>query len=652
MNGLSIVKSIQVKITFIMVVVVCLLLGIFGYFIAQTQKQTIESNLLEKGEIIAATGAQSASDIFEQAIRSGQLTEKQLFDTKYIPIPGTDPQKYHTSFDAYTDKVFQKLEDSYLKDDDVVFAAIVDRNGYLPTHNTKFSVVGGDAKTNRTKRLFDDPVGLKAAQNTAGFLRQVYKRDTGETMWDLSAPIYVNGKHWGGYRIGFSMDKVAADISENNSQILATLLKVMLFSLLFIFGLASVLISRGIVKPIKEVVEVANSVVTRDLEMITNDIKRIAAGDLNFQQGEDGFNIVGRRINVRSNDEIGELAKSFNEMTGKLYEIGGAFADMYNRLYGLILGIKYSAQELHDTNEKMKYMASEISSSMKQISSTTDQVAEGNSSQTVAINEILSAVNGMADIAKDIAGNSSEAEALAQKTKDTAMEGVEVVNKTITGMSSIRDKVDVSTYNIGELGEYSQRIGNIVEVINGIADQTNLLALNAAIEAARAGEHGRGFAVVADEVMKLAESATKETGDVANLITAVQKGTEQAVVSMQSGVEEVKNGAELANQAGLSLNQILSAVRETDNMVSGISSSVDKLAKKGDEIVQNVESISAVVAQNSAASQEVSASTHLMNDRMHEVVDSINQLSAVAESLIESISYFKLESTDSERRSA
>jgi methyl-accepting chemotaxis protein len=471
-------------------------------------------------------------------------------------------------------------------------------------------------------------------------------------MWDLSAPIYVNGKHWGGYRIGFSMDKVAADIAENNSQIMVTLLKVMMFSLLFILGLAFILISRGIVRPIKEVVEVANSVVTRDLEMITNDIKRIAAGDINFQQGDDGFNIVGRKINVRSNDEIGELANSFNTMTDKLYEIGGAFADMYNRLYGLISGIKSSAQELHDTNEKMKHIAFEISSSMNQITSTTDQVAEGASSQTVAINEILNAVNTMSDIAKDIAGNSGEAEALAQKTKNTAMEGVEVVNKTITGMSSIKDRVDVSTDNIGELGEYSQRIGNIVEVINGIAEQTNLLALNAAIEAARAGEHGRGFAVVADEVMKLAESATKETGDVANLITAVQKGTEQAVVSMQSGVGEVKNGTDLANQAGLSLNQILSAVKETGDKVSGISNSVDKLARKGNEIVENVESISAVVAQNSAASQEVSASAHLMTDRMNEVVDSIDQLSVVAESLIESISYFKLESTDSKRRSA
>jgi methyl-accepting chemotaxis protein len=300
----------------------------------------------------------------------------------------------------------------------------------------------------------------------------------------------------------------------------------------------------------------------------------------------------------------------------------------------------------------MKNIADEISFSMSHITTTTDQVAQGTSSQTAAVNEILNAVNTMSDIAKDIAGNSNEAEALARKTKDTAMEGVEVVNKTITGMSYIKDKVDVSTDNIGELGEYSQRIGNIVEVINDIAEQTNLLALNAAIEAARAGEHGRGFAVVADEVMKLAESATKETGDVADLITAVQNGTEQAVVSMQSGVEEVKNGTELANQAGLSLNQILSAVKETDNMVAGISVSVDKLAKKGEEIVENVESISAVVAQNSAASQEVSASTHLMTDRMNDVVKSIDQLSTVAESLIDSVSYFKLDSADFKKRSA
>jgi methyl-accepting chemotaxis protein len=635
--------SLQVKITAIMIVIICLLLAVFAYFVTQTQKQTIEKNLLQKGEIITLTGAQSARDIFEQAIRSGELSDKQLFDTRYVPIKGTEPQKFHTAFDAYTDKVLQKFEDSFLADEDVVFAAIVDRNGYLPTHNTKFSVAGGDATTNRTKRMFNDPVGLKAAQNTTGFIQQVYKRDTGETMWDLSSPIYVNGKHWGAYRIGFSMDKIAAKIAQNNTEIFNTMLRLMVLSLGFLMVIAYLLISRGVVKPIREVVKTANALATKDLENITNEIKQIAAGNLNYCQENECFIVQERKINVRSRDEVGELANSFNLMTGKLQEIGGAFSDMYNRIYSLIAGIKTTSDELYRTNERMKAVASEMSMSMTQISSTSDQVAQGTSSQATAVDEILGAVSSMSNIAKNIAESSSQATELSKRTEDSATEGVDVVNKTISGMNSIKEKVDISTGNIGELGEYSAKIGNIVEVINGIAEQTNLLALNAAIEAARAGEHGKGFAVVADEVRKLAESATKETGDVTDLIAAVQKGTEQAVTSMSSGVEEVKSGSELANQAGLSLSQILTAVKETDNMIAGISGSIGEMANKGDEIVRSVESISAIVAENSAASQEVSASTHEISTKMNEVVQSMNQLSDVADSLLKSISYFDID---------
>jgi len=151
------------------------------------------------------------TELLTRAVTSGQLTRAELFDTNYRPIPGTSPQKYHTAYDGYTDATMQAPLDDYLAaDDQVVFAVLVDRNGYLPTHNTKYSrPLSGDPEKdrlgNRTKRIFDDQVGISAARNRQEVLVQMYSRDTGEKMWDISAPIYLEGEHWGAFRVGYSI---------------------------------------------------------------------------------------------------------------------------------------------------------------------------------------------------------------------------------------------------------------------------------------------------------------------------------------------------------------------------------------------------------------------------------------------------------------
>lgn len=150
--------------------------------------------------------------VLEEGIRDGRLTEEDLWDRNYIPIEGTKPAKYHTRFDAFTDQYIQDLEEATLtKNSRIVFALLNDDNGYIPTHNLKYSKpLTGDYETdlwgNRTKRLFNDTVGLKAAQNLAPYLLQTYRRDTGEIMNDLSVPVYVNGKHWGSVRVGFKIE--------------------------------------------------------------------------------------------------------------------------------------------------------------------------------------------------------------------------------------------------------------------------------------------------------------------------------------------------------------------------------------------------------------------------------------------------------------
>lgn len=145
----------------------------------------------------------------KKLLAGNKLTLAQLFDTFYIPIPNTDPQKYHTQYDRYTDETIRIILDKYLAQDKrIKFVVAVDRNGYLPTHNSKYSkpLTGNgdyDTKNNRTKRMFNDRTGLAAARNEKSFLLQSYSRDTGEMMMDLSVPILIDGKHWGGIRIGY-----------------------------------------------------------------------------------------------------------------------------------------------------------------------------------------------------------------------------------------------------------------------------------------------------------------------------------------------------------------------------------------------------------------------------------------------------------------
>lgn len=162
---------------------------------------------------IAQQAATQISDLFEQAIRAGKISESELFNFAYKPIPNTNPQKYSSAFDSFTDNVLPDVQEPILdRNNYIIYAGAVDKNGYFPTHNKKFSqrMTGNyekDLASSRTKRIFDDPTGIRCAKNTETFLLQTYKRDTGEVMHDLSAPIFVNGKHWGGFRIGYQAEE-------------------------------------------------------------------------------------------------------------------------------------------------------------------------------------------------------------------------------------------------------------------------------------------------------------------------------------------------------------------------------------------------------------------------------------------------------------
>ena len=184
-----------------------------SFFLIYQQNSRLEEQLRVKGSSQSMVGAKMYGQIIEEAIDNGVFTITDALDTNYQLIPNFDPPKYHTKYDSYLDKATLGVQDEFLLDESLTYAVAVDINSYVPTHNSRYQkpITGDKQKDNlgnRTKRIYDDPIGLKAAKNEKKGFQQIYHRDTGEVLWDFSSPIYVKGKHWGGFRVGISLASI------------------------------------------------------------------------------------------------------------------------------------------------------------------------------------------------------------------------------------------------------------------------------------------------------------------------------------------------------------------------------------------------------------------------------------------------------------
>lgn len=251
-------------------------------------------------------------------------------------------------------------------------------------------------------------------------------------------------------------------------------------------------------------------------------------------------------------------------------------------------------------------------------------------------------IGNMAENIDRLAHNTKQVALNSNTAADKARFGGDSVSKAVTQMAQIENTVNSSAKVVSKLGEQSKEIGEIVGTISGIASQTNLLALNAAIEAARAGEQGRGFAVVADEVRKLAEQSQEAAKKIAELISDIQVDTERAVVAMQTGTKEVKTGAEVVNLAGGAFREIANLVVQVADQVETSSKAMDKMVAESQRIVTASEQINQISSKSAGEAQSVSAATEEQLASMEEIASSSQALAQLAQDLQQEVAKFKV----------
>ena len=471
--------------------------------------------------------------------------------------------------------------------------------------------------------------------------------------------------------------------------------------LLAVFGLAvligclfSYVVSRSIGRGIKSVQKTLTSMTDNCATTLEEGLGALSRNDLSVRAHSGTEPIEGY-----GSDEIGQTAAVTNRMLAKLTATVEGYEVARHSLAGALGQVKAAAEALSRASNQLNSAATQSGQASAQAAQTISQIAAGAGAQARVASETSSAGHDLSQVIERVgegaastkarvqeasaalyattqvigrAMNDSEEIAPLNERADAALAaGAQAVDETAAGMGRIKSSVNATAVKVTELGAKSDQIGAIVETIDDIAEQTNLLALNAAIEAARAGEQGKGFAVVADEIRKLAERSSRATKEIAALIGEVQHGTKAAVNAMQAGASEVEMGAELAEQAAgafleikdaaaarnVVLEDILAAVVEIRGLSSEVVRATDGIAEiaadtnvsathmgvAASTVSRSIESIAAISEENSASAQEVSAATEQLSGQAQEVVASAASLAEMARSLDELVAHFRLQ---------
>ncbi len=349
------------------------------------------------------------------------------------------------------------------------------------------------------------------------------------------------------------------------------------------------------------------------------------ANELSFALAEGDFT---RSIEVQSHDEFGQMARNFNQMAEKLRSLLGQ--------------VSISSQQVAATSEQLTASAEETGLAADQIARSIQEIAIGSEQQVTGTLRGTDAVREVAEGMETIAGRIQSVAHSSLNASEKAAVGTQIISGTINQMSVIHDRIFSTSEVINVLGEKSREIDKIVSLINSIADQTNLLALNAAIEAARAGEQGRGFAVVADEVRKLAEQSSVAADQVRAIITEIQGDTTRAIGTMNEGTEAIHEGMSMVQETGTAFSSILQATDVLTRESQEVSAVVQQVHASIQMLVRSMEEIAGIAGQSSANTQSVAAAAEEQSASMQEVSAASAMLAKMAEELNQAVAAFKL----------
>lgn len=375
---------------------------------------------------------------------------------------------------------------------------------------------------------------------------------------------------------------------------------IMLVAIIAAIWLAFV-IARGFVKPIEELVNAAD---------------KVAKGDLTHT------------ISIKGVGEVNTLANEFTTMTTALRSI--------------IAHASATSQSVMAASQELAASAGEVGKASEEVATTIQHVADGATNQVHLSEQSVKVISDMVASAGNTAHAAGAVAAASEQSVRAAEDGAKHINEAVTKMSEIQQSVDNTAAKIHSLGEKSRQIGQIVDVITGIAGQTNLLALNAAIEAARAGEQGRGFAVVADEVRKLAEQSESAAKEIATIIRDIQNNTVEAVQAMDKDSHEVAGGVQVVKASGEAFSEIYQAINNMKQEVAKIVEHAQTQQASSSQVEQTVHRIADAARLNAASAEQVAAASQEQNATVEEIAASTSSLAKMAADLQEAVIKFKV----------